>query len=119
MSTAPCTIPRTVLAIHRPSPSNPRLTLCQEYAMRQGWPDGYDSLARVCVGPEVPLDCSPGTGHRRMPNRHIDTTFRAVAVWLGTEAAIRAVTFCAWQSRSDFMSAEPIPCTECEEIAHA
>ena len=106
----------TVLATHLPGVSNPHIRLCQEYVMRTG---GWDNRVRVGVSGDTPLDCSPGTGHIRAPGGDIHTTFRAVAVFLGLEAAIRAVTFCAWVSRDDFTGTEPVPCTECAEVAHA
>ena len=106
----------TVPATHRPGVSNPRIRLCQEYVMRTG---GYDNRASLTVTGDTPLDTSPGTGHRRLPAGDIHTTFRAVAVFLGADAAIRAVTFCAWVSRDDFTSTEPVPCRDCEEVAHA
>lgn len=110
------TLPRTVPAEHLPGVTNPRVHLCQEYVMRSR--DRYDGRARVIVADDAPLDCSPGTGHRRIPTGGIDTTFRSVAVFLGVDAAIRSVVSCAWLSRDDFASTEPVPCTACLEVRH-
>lgn len=97
------------VAIHIPSPTNPRISLHQEYAMRT---EGYDEKARLTAVAGTPVG-------REIPSGERDTTFHALVEALGIDEAIRAVSRCAWMSSDDFKDAEPRPCTECAEVAHA
>jgi hypothetical protein len=107
---------KSLPATHLPGLTNPRITLCQEYAMRAM---DWDNHARVAVAADTPLDCTPATGRYREPDGDIATPFRDVAVFLGIDEAVRVVTRCWWVSRSDFKSEEPIDCVECAEVARA
>lgn len=96
-------VPKTAV-VHRPSVTNARIHLHQEYAMRTG---GYDERARV-----------ESVRHGWIMPDGQPTCFHALVEELGVDAAVRDVAACGWLSESD-MTSRGGPCLQCEEVARA
>lgn len=115
-----------VPATHLPSPTSPLLTLCQEFSMRTS---AYDELARVQFHAGHGIRPRPwfpygGGDYTYFPGPHggplvVDTTFHHGVTCVGLAAAIAALYRCLWCSRSDYQTADPAPCLQCLEVAHA